>query len=135
MKRMIKRKAFLMGMVVAASVTTGARAQEGGQAERDGYARSMDRHGAANSNPVDVIQEAPEMRVDGKGGGRVATMLDELKGMAQSLSSRTEVVTAGDLGTTWNLEMLQADPARLGFSDNPKVTAAKPVGVSLRLKF
>jgi hypothetical protein len=135
MKRLVKRKVFLMGMAVTAGLPVAAFAHGGGNLERDGYSHSRGGHSVPNSSPVDLIQEAPEMRIDGEGGGMHTTLLDKLKGMVESLSSRAAAVSAGDPGKEWKLELLQSEVPKLGSSDHPKANAAKPLGVSLNLKF
>lgn len=137
MKRKVKPKVFLMSMAVAASLPAGVFAQEGGHSEHQGFRShySNGGRGAPVSDPIDVIQEAPEMRINDEGGGLSSKLFNKLQGMAENLSSRVEAVPASEQDKAWKLELSQAEPARLGSTDNPKVTASKPVGMALRLKF
>lgn len=133
MKRKIKRKVLLMGMAVAASFPAAAFAQGGGKVERQGYHHSNGGRGAPVSDLADLIQEAPEMRIDDEGDGGSSSLLNKLKGMAASLSSRVEAVTAID--QAWKLELSESEPASLGSAGHPKINTSRPVGVALRLKF
>jgi len=135
MKRKVKRKMFLMGMAIAASLPAGAFAQGSGKVERNGSHYSSGGRGATIPTPVDVIQEAPEMRINDESGGTPPTLLDKLKGMVGSLSSRAEAVSASDQYQALKLELSRTEPVKLGSTDNPKVTTGNPVGVSLRLTF
>lgn len=132
---MVKRKVFLMSMAVVASLPIDAYAQGGGKGERNVSHYSNGGRVALTSDLIDVIQEAPEMRIDGEGRGIPTRLLGKLKGMAESLSSLMETVSASDLDKAWKLELAQTEAARLGSTDNPRVTADKPVGVAIRLKF
>lgn len=133
MKRKIKRKVLLMGMAVAASFPAAAFAQGGGKVERHGYHYSNGGRGAPVSDLADLIQEAPEMRIDDEAAGRSSSLLNKIKEIASDLSSRVEVVAAID--QAWKLELSQSEPASLGATGHPKANTSKPAGVALRLKF
>jgi len=133
MKRKIKRKVLLMGMAVAASFPAGAFAQGGGKVERHSYHYSNGGRSTPVSDLADLIQEAPEMRIDDEGDGRSSGLLNKLKGMAANLSARVEAVTAID--QAWKLELSESEPASLGSAGHPKINTSRPVGVALRLKF
>ena len=135
MKRKIKRSVFLMSMAVAASFPVGAFASGGGKVERNLSHYSNGGRGAPTTDLFDLIQEAPEMRIDGEGGGISSRLFGKLKGVAQSLGSQLEAVSASDLHKEWKLQLSQPESARLGATDNPRVASDKPVGVVLRLEF
>jgi hypothetical protein len=135
MKHKFKRKVLLMSMAVAASLPAGAFAEAGSKSERIGTLYSNGGRGALLSAPIDVIEEAPEMRIKDEGLGIPSKLFGKLKGMAESLSSRMEAVSSIDQGAAWKLEMSQAETPKLGSTDNPRVTPVNPVGVALRLKF
>jgi len=133
MKRRIKRKVLLMGMAVAAGFPAATLAQGGGKVERHGYHYSSGGRDAPVSDLADVIQEAPEMRIDDEADRRSSSLLNKLRGIAADLGSRVEVVAAID--QSWKLELSQSEPANLGAAGHPKLNASKPTGVALRLKF
>ena len=135
MKFKIKRRVLLMGMAVAASFPAGALAQTDSKAERNGSHYSYGGHAGAATSLDDVIQEAPEMRIDDGVRGMSSRLLGKIKGMAESLSSRVETVTASDLDKAWKMELSHSEPTKLGAPDDPKVRAGKALGVALRLKF
>ena len=135
MKRMVKRKVLLMSMAVVAGLPVGAHAQEGNRAERHAYQYSSGGRGAPISALSDVIQEAPEMRMSDESGSATSSLLGRLKGMADGLSSSVQAVSAVDRGKAWQLGLSQAEAAKLGATEDPRVTASKPVGVALSLKF
>jgi hypothetical protein len=75
------------------------------------------------------------MRMSEESGGTPSGLLGRLKGMAESLSSSVQAVSAVDRGQAWQLGLAQAEAARLGAAEDPRLTASKPVGVALSLKF
>jgi hypothetical protein len=134
MKRMVKRKVFLMSMAVAASLPAGAFAKGGGKMERDGYSHSRGERGVPVASPGDEIQESPEMQVSQVGSMDVS-LLDKLRGMVKGLTYQPETGSDSVQDKSWKLELLQAESIRPGLTDNPRISASKPVGVALRLKF
>ena len=135
MKRMVKPRVFLLSMAVVAGLPVSAHAQEGNKAERHAYQYSSGGRGAPISALSDVIREAPEMRMSDETGGTTSSLLGRLKGMAESLSSSVQAVSAVDRGQAWQLGLSQVEAARLGATEDPRLTASKPVGVALSLKF
>jgi hypothetical protein len=134
MKRMVKSRVFLMSMAVMAGLPAGAHAQAGSKGDL-GYQYSSGGRGAPSSVPNDVIQEAPEMRLNGESGGITSSLFGKLKGMAESVSSNVEAVSAVDQAKAWKLGVSQDEVAKLGATEDPRLSASKPVGEALRLKF
>ncbi|MDD5388275.1 MAG: hypothetical protein PHD37_02950 [Gallionellaceae bacterium] len=133
MKRRIKRRVLLMGMAVAAGFPAAVLAQGSGKVDRHGYHYSNGSRDAQDSDLADLIQEAPEMRIDDEADGKSSNLLNKLRGLAEDLGSRVEVVASID--QAWKLELSQSEPLSLGATGHPKSNASKPAGVALRLKF
>jgi hypothetical protein len=139
MKRKIKRKVFLMGMLMAAGMPVGA------------WAKGPARPGGVETQPVD-LSEPPA----------ASGLLVEEATMERSLTAEVPVPptrllaslrnlpggTSGDAGmrsaylppvqsATWRLEWMgrPASEARDPHVEHPKMAASSGVGVALRLDF
>ncbi len=118
-------KFFLVGMVVAATLSTPAWAWETGRSDAA-------EAGRPRNASVDVIQEAPEMRIEGK-SLFPSRLFDHLSSLLDRLTPDTNQADAQ--GNDWQLKLAQPESPKLGASGDPKASSAKPVGLSLHLKF
>ena len=129
MKPKTARMLFLLTMVAAGTAATAVRTSLAAEPGARAYADRA--QGKAPGAGDEDIQEAPEMRIEGKALiplvviDRVSSLLKKLNPMPKS---------AADLDRDWRLNLLQSEPPKSAGGENPRTSGAV-VGVSMRMNF
>lgn len=125
MRRKIKRKLFLMGMAVSASLPGVVFAKGNGKLEYDAYLRASHWHSVVPS----ALAEGASVGEDKSPG-----MFSRLKTIVDRMNYGSEAPVAYTKPSTWRLEMLQPTVAP-GEGEAPNAASDKRIGLALRVAF
>ncbi len=123
MKRRIKRKVFMMGMAVSATLPIGTTAKAGGKADHEAHPYSG-WSGAQLTVPVDLAEPSP----------RDMNLLARLKSLVGGAAYSADAATAYGRDKGWRMELMQNEPAADPVGE-VRQARDKRFGLALRMSF